>query len=174
MAALGPCRGLGMRRRRGWVFGLVSWCRLVLPARFLVCSWPVDAAVWNSQSRVDDFLCDDDNGRTADRQCRRTTYASVIVAAPAQTLTLRGAATGPWALALARNVEILACHWPMALMLWSGGEFMVGARPPCRLGLHFSFFARCRRSVPFGASQASDLSRQLYATTALRPTDRQA
>lgn len=153
VAALGPYRGLGMgrwtRRRTGggggrWVLGLVSCCRLVLPARLLVCSWPVDAA-WNSQSRADDFLCDDDNGQTADQQCRRTTYASVIVAAQPR-LTLRGAAAGPWAAhALARNVEIVACHWPKGLDAGVGANSWWAPGPacwraPCRLGLHFSFF----------------------------------
>lgn len=44
-------------------------------------------------------------------------------------LTLRGAAAGPWAaLALARNVEIVACHWPKGLDALEWGRIR-GGRP---------------------------------------------
>lgn len=67
-----------------------------------------------------------------------------------------------------------------ALTLWSGGEFVVGATarpaggPIVGSDPTYLFFARGWRSVTFGASQGPDLSRQLHATTALGPTDRQA
>lgn len=158
-------------RFSGWCRGFAWFCRL--DSVLLACrrSWQF--------VRVDDFLCDD-NGRTADRQCRRTTYASVIVAAQPR-LTLRGAAAGPWAaLALARNVEIVACHWPKGLDALEWGRIR-GGRPARPAGgpivgwdSTYPFFARGWRSVPFGVSQGPDLSRQLHATTALGPTDRQA